>query len=115
MENHTSSVKYEEEYIVNSRGLKLFTCRWAPADTEPKALIFLCHGYGMECSISMRGCATRLVGAGYEVHGIDCEGHGKSSGLLGLISNFDDLVDDLSEHFTNISGESRKYDLSSEV
>ncbi|KAK4396540.1 hypothetical protein Sango_1490600 [Sesamum angolense] len=103
MENQTSGVKYEEEYIVNSRGLKLFTCRWVPADAEPKALIFLCHGYGMECSISMRGCANRLVRAGYEVHGIDCEGHGKSSGLLGLISNFDDLVDDLSEHFANIS------------
>ncbi|GER41879.1 alpha/beta-Hydrolases superfamily protein [Striga asiatica] len=57
----------------------------------------------MECSISMRGCATRLVKAGYEVHGIDCEGHGKSSGLQGLITDFDHLVDDLTEHFTNIS------------
>lgn len=57
----------------------------------------------MECSISMRDCAARLVKAGYEVHGIDCEGHGKSSGLLGLINNFDDLVDDLSEHYKNIS------------
>ncbi|KAG8376742.1 hypothetical protein BUALT_Bualt09G0095400 [Buddleja alternifolia] len=103
MENQTTNVKYEEEYIENSRGMRLFTCRWLPANNEPKALIFLCHGYGMECSISMRGCATRLVEAGYEVHGIDCEGHGKSSGLLGLIPNFDDLVDDLSEHFTNIS------------
>ncbi|XP_073317012.1 caffeoylshikimate esterase-like [Primulina huaijiensis] len=103
MENQMDSFKYEEEFIVNSRGVKLFTCRWLPANEEPKALIFLCHGYAMECSISMRGCATRLVKAGYEVHGIDCEGHGKSSGLLGLISNFDDLVDDLSEHFTNIS------------
>ncbi|KAK6139952.1 hypothetical protein DH2020_026328 [Rehmannia glutinosa] len=77
--------------------------RWVPENVEPKALIFLCHGYAMECSISMRGCASRLVKAGYEVHGIDCEGHGKSSGLLGLISDFDDLIDDLSEHFTNIS------------
>ncbi|GER29053.1 alpha/beta-Hydrolases superfamily protein [Striga asiatica] len=98
-----NNVKYEAEHIVNSRGVKLFTCRWAPANVDPKALIFLCHGYGMECSISMRGCATRLVEAGYEVHGIDCEGHGKSSGLQGLVTNFDDLVDDLSEYFTNIS------------
>ncbi|GFP82721.1 caffeoylshikimate esterase, partial [Phtheirospermum japonicum] len=96
-----------QEYIINSRGVKLFTCRWSPAhDDEPKALIFLCHGYAMECSVSMRGCASRLVKAGYEVHGIDCEGHGKSSGLQGLIPSFDDLVDDLSEHFTNISGRS---------
>ncbi|KAL7133593.1 hypothetical protein ABFS83_12G151500 [Erythranthe nasuta] len=102
-ENHISDTKYEEEYVENSRGLKLFTCRWSPAKTEPKALIFLCHGYGMECSITMKDCAYRLVRAGYEVHGIDCEGHGKSSGLQGLIPNFDHLVDDLSQHFTNIS------------
>ncbi|KAK6152290.1 hypothetical protein DH2020_014925 [Rehmannia glutinosa] len=97
-ENHIGDTKYEEEYIVNSRGVKLFTCRWSPANyDEPKALIFLCHGYAMEY------CARRLVKAGYEVHGIDCEGHGKSSGLQGLIPKFDDLVDDLSEHFTTIS------------
>ncbi|XP_051150696.1 caffeoylshikimate esterase-like [Andrographis paniculata] len=102
MENDHSE-NYEEEYIVNSRGVKLFTCRWSPASGEAKALVFLCHGYAMECSISMRGCANRLVKAGYEVHGIDCEGHGKSQGLLGLISDFDHLVDDLSDHFTNIS------------
>ncbi|KAL3623424.1 hypothetical protein CASFOL_032240 [Castilleja foliolosa] len=111
MENQISHVKYEEEYIVNSRGAKLFTCRWSPANgDEAKALVFLCHGYAMECSISMRGCASRLVKEGYEVHGIDCIGHGKSSGLQGLIPSFDDLVDDLSQHFTNISGkrENRK-------
>ncbi|KAL8517762.1 hypothetical protein ACS0TY_015833 [Phlomoides rotata] len=66
-------------------------------------MVFLCHGYAMECSISMRGCAARLVKAGYEVYGIDCQGHGKSSGLLGLIPDFDHLVDDLSHHFINIS------------
>ncbi|GER33738.1 alpha/beta-Hydrolases superfamily protein [Striga asiatica] len=102
MENYAGDGKYEEEYVVNTRGVKLFTCRWLPEKVEPRALIFLCHGYAMECSISMRDCATRLVKAGYEVHGIDCEGHGKSSGLQGLVSSFDDLVDDLSEHFTNI-------------
>ncbi|XP_047947428.1 caffeoylshikimate esterase-like [Salvia hispanica] len=91
------------KFIVSPRGVKLFSCQWGPTDTEAKALIFLCHGYGMECSISMRGCAARLVKAGYEVHGIDCEGHGKSSGLLGPITSFDDLVHDLSDHFTNIS------------
>ncbi|KAG6433907.1 hypothetical protein SASPL_105526 [Salvia splendens] len=46
--------------------------------------------------IKKEGCAARLVKAGYEVHGIDCEGHGKSSGQLGLVTSFDD-------HFTNIS------------
>ncbi|KAL8517759.1 hypothetical protein ACS0TY_015833 [Phlomoides rotata] len=102
-EENNTSIKYEEEYIVNSGGIKLFSCSWVPVKKEAKAMVFLCHGYAMECSISMRGCAARLVKAGYEVYGIDCQGHGKSSGLLGLIPDFDHLVDDLSHHFINIS------------
>ncbi|CAA3029477.1 caffeoylshikimate esterase-like [Olea europaea subsp. europaea] len=102
MATKDGSIKFEEEYILNSRGVKLFTCRWVPENSQPKALIFLCHGYALESSISMKGCAIRLVNAGYEVHGIDYEGHGKSSGLLGYIPSFDNLVDDCSEHFTNI-------------
>ncbi|XP_058213487.1 uncharacterized protein LOC131325314 [Rhododendron vialii] len=41
--------------VMNSRGMKLFSCRWLPANREPKALVFLCHGYSMESSISMKG------------------------------------------------------------
>ncbi|KAK1396311.1 caffeoylshikimate esterase-like [Heracleum sosnowskyi] len=103
MANEAENVRYDmtEEYILNSRGSKLFTCKWLP-DCEPKAIVFLCHGYAMGCSISMRGAACRLVNAGFAVNGIDYEGHGKSSGLQGLITNFDDLVTDCTEHFTSI-------------
>ncbi|PKA63267.1 hypothetical protein AXF42_Ash017735 [Apostasia shenzhenica] len=80
-----------QEFIVNSRELELFTCRWLPENREPKALIFLCHGYGMECSISMRGTGIRLAKAGFAVYGMDYEGHGKSSGLQGFIRDFEDL------------------------
>lgn len=48
------NVKYEEEFITR-RGLKLFTCRWLPADQDMKALVFLCHGYGAETSVFMKG------------------------------------------------------------
>ncbi|XP_031485858.1 caffeoylshikimate esterase-like isoform X2 [Nymphaea colorata] len=57
----------------------------------------------MECSISMKGTGIRLAREGMEVHGIDYEGHGKSSGLQGYISNFDDVVDDCSDFFTSIT------------
>ncbi|CAA3021128.1 caffeoylshikimate esterase-like [Olea europaea subsp. europaea] len=87
---------------MNSRGMKLFTCRWLPVHCEPKALIFLCHGYAMESTTSMKGCGTRLAKAGYGVYGMDYEGHGKSSGLAGYIPNFEDLVNDCSDHFTSI-------------
>ncbi|KAI4339209.1 hypothetical protein MLD38_024173 [Melastoma candidum] len=94
---------YEEEHVTNSRGLKLFTCRWIPRDREAKALVFICHGYAMECSITMKSTAVQLVDVGYAVYGIDYEGHGKSEGLMGFINNFDDIVDDCSKHFTSIS------------
>ncbi|KAL8468105.1 hypothetical protein ACS0TY_031368 [Phlomoides rotata] len=103
MESGKDSVTYEDEFIRNSRGNELFTCRWMPADTEPKALVFMCHGYAMECSISMRGVGVRLATEGYVVYGMDYEGHGNSSGLRGYIPNFDHVVDDCSDYFTAIS------------
>ncbi|KAI3748681.1 hypothetical protein L6452_11937 [Arctium lappa] len=102
MENNSENVKYEEEFIVNSKGMNLFTCHWLPIDCEPKALVFLNHGYAMECSFSMKGAAMRLVKAGFGVYGIDNQGHGKSQGILGYIPSFDDLVDDSSQFFTSI-------------
>jgi acylglycerol lipase len=82
--------------------MKLFTCVWKPVKQEPKALLFLCHGYAMESSITMNSAATRLANAGFAVYGMDYEGHGKSEGLNGYISNFDDLVDDVSNHYSTI-------------
>ncbi|KAK8510252.1 hypothetical protein V6N13_103846 [Hibiscus sabdariffa] len=96
------NVNYQEEFITNSQGLKLFTCKWIPKKDEPKALIFICHGYAMECSITMSSTAMRLVKEGYAVYGMDYQGHGKSSGLSGYIENFDYIVDDCSEHFSSI-------------
>ncbi|XP_058213485.1 uncharacterized protein LOC131325312 isoform X2 [Rhododendron vialii] len=99
-------VRYKEDLVMNSRGMKLFTCRWLPANREPKALVFLCHGYGMESNISMKGpkgTGTRLAKAGYGVYGMDYEGHGRSSGLPGYIPSFEDVVTDCSDHYTRIS------------
>ncbi|XP_009775188.1 caffeoylshikimate esterase-like [Nicotiana sylvestris] len=103
MANEYDGVRYEEEYILNSRGMKLFTCSWLPIDCEPKALIFLCHGYAMECSISMKDTGIRLAKAGFGVYGMDYEGHGKSAGLQGFVSSFDAVVDDCSDHYSKIS------------
>ncbi|XP_048325462.2 caffeoylshikimate esterase [Ziziphus jujuba] len=101
MASQAENVVYEEGYVT-SRGLQLFTCVWKPANQEPKALIFFCHGYGMECSITMDSTARRLVQAGYAMYGMDYEGHGKSAGLQGYVESFDNVVDDVSDHYTSI-------------
>ncbi|OAY38696.1 caffeoylshikimate esterase [Manihot esculenta] len=102
MEKQTENIRYDEEFILNPRGLKLFTCRWIPLNQEPIALIFICHGYAMECSITMNSTANRLAKEGFAVYGIDYEGHGKSSGLQGYVDNMDNVIDDCTMHFTSI-------------
>ncbi|OWM70107.1 hypothetical protein CDL15_Pgr025957 [Punica granatum] len=56
----------------------------------------------MKSGSSIASTAIRLVNAGYAVHGMDYEGHGKSDGLQGLVNCFDDVVDDCSNHFTSV-------------
>jgi len=87
------NVHYEEGTF-ERRELTFFTCKWLPVHQDIKALVFLCHGYGMECSIFMRGTGIRLAQAGFAVFGMDLEGHGKSEGKRCYIKNFQDLVDD---------------------
>lgn len=94
-------VDYQEDYIRNARGVQLFTCRWLPI-SSPKAIVFLCHGYGMECSTFMRGCGIRLACAGYGVIGIDYEGHGRSRGSRCYIKKFDYIVNDCDNFFKSV-------------
>ena len=42
-----------QEYIRNSRGVQLFTCRWLPSSSSPLALVFLCHGSSFSLSLSL--------------------------------------------------------------
>ncbi|CAL9131599.1 unnamed protein product [Musa textilis] len=103
-------VEYQEEYIRNSRGVQLFTCRWLPTSSSPKALVFLCHGYGMECSGFMKGCGTKLAAAGFGVFGLDYEGHGRSMGARCYIKKFDNIVADCDWFFKSVCGSSENQD-----
>ncbi|KAH0912611.1 hypothetical protein HID58_035932 [Brassica napus] len=96
----------EREYIRNSRGVELFACRWVPS-SSPRALIFLCHGYGMECSGFMSECGIRLASAGYAVFGMDYEGHGRSKGARCYIKKFGDIVNDCYDYYTSISAQEK--------
>ncbi|KAK4847355.1 hypothetical protein QYF36_000996 [Acer negundo] len=95
------AVEYQEEYIWNTRGVQLFTCRWLPFSST-KALVFICHGYGMECSGFMKECGTRLASAGYAVFGIDYEGHGRSRGARCYIKKFVNIINDCDAFFKSV-------------
>ncbi|XP_019188270.1 PREDICTED: caffeoylshikimate esterase-like [Ipomoea nil] len=99
-----AAVVYQEEYIRNSRGVKLFTCRWLPL-SSPKAIVFLCHGYGMECSYFMKVVGKTLASYGYAVFGIDYEGHGWSMGARCYIKRFENIVNDCTTFFKSISAQ----------
>lgn len=97
-----SGIKMTESYERNSRGLEIFTKSWLPEDSSMKALIFFCHGYGDTCTFFFEGIARKLAASGYGVFAMDYPGFGLSEGLHGYITSFDDLVDDVIEHFSKI-------------
>ncbi|KAL5194751.1 Caffeoylshikimate esterase [Glycine soja] len=96
-------IRTEEGYERNSRGLEIFCKSWMPESGVPlKAALCFCHGYGSTCTFFFEGIAKRIAASGYGVYAMDYPGFGLSEGLHGYIPNFDDLVDDVIEHFTKI-------------
>ncbi|CAF1852037.1 unnamed protein product [Brassica oleracea] len=122
-------VGYSEEFIKNSRGMQLLTCKWFPVNQEPRALIFFCHGYAIDCSTTFKGIyimidmhplnnimeqigecelyvadvASKFAKEGFGMYGIEYEGHGRSGGLNVYIDDFDLLINDVYSHFSKIS------------
>ncbi|VVB01368.1 unnamed protein product [Arabis nemorensis] len=78
--SESENTNYEEIFI-NTRGMNLFTRRWVPANQEPKGLVFICHGYAMECT-------RRIVKAGFGEYGIDYEGMANLKGLMLMFQIF---------------------------
>eukprot|EP00850_Spirogloea_muscicola_P017072 SM000143S00737 [mRNA] locus=s143:181514:183990:- [translate_table: standard] len=93
------------EFIVNSRGVEIFTKRWFPQSSiELKGLVFYCHGYGDTCAFFWEDVAIKLAQANYGVFGMDYEGHGQSAGLHCYIPRFDTIVDDVVEYCDQVKG-----------
>eukprot|EP00250_Pteridium_aquilinum_P007721 c17387_g1_i1 orf=282-1445(-) len=95
-------VKAEEFYKENSHGIEIFTRSWLPVEGEIKATVFICHGYGDTCTFFFEGVARILAKAGYAVFGMDYPGFGLTAGLHGFIPDFDKLVDDVIENYSEI-------------
>lgn len=78
--------------IVSSTGENLHIRNWEIEN--PKALIFLVHGYAEHIS-RYKSLAKKLNKAGFSVIGHDHAGHGKSGGERAYIDRFDQYVWDL--------------------
>jgi acylglycerol lipase len=61
---------------------------------EPKGAIIAVHDYGEHSGV-YRELYSRLCQEGYTVYANDLRGHGKSPGERGLITRFDDYLEDL--------------------
>ncbi len=82
---------YQSSHIQGTNNIKLFTQAWEL--NNPIANVYLIHGFG-EHSSRYYEEASRLNAAGYSVYTYDQRGHGKSEGMRGYISSFNELVDD---------------------
>lgn len=64
-----------------------------------KAAVCYCHGYTDAPTLTRRKDLMRMVKKGIAVVMIEYEGHGRSDGTLGLITDWDKLIDDTSSFF----------------
>ncbi|PKI75627.1 hypothetical protein CRG98_004028 [Punica granatum] len=105
-------LKMTEAYVVNSRGLEIFTKSWLPESSRPKAVICYCHGYGDTCTFFFEGTSlaplefsnSSLASSGYGVFAMDYPGFGLSEGLHCHIPSLDRIIDDVIEYFSGVKG-----------
>ncbi|GAA0148669.1 phospholipase [Lithospermum erythrorhizon] len=95
-------LKMKELYEVNSRGIEIFSKSWIPKTNSPKAIVCLCHGYGDTITFFLEGIARKIASSGYAVFAVDYPGFGLSEGLHGFVESFDQLVDDVIEHYSKL-------------
>jgi alpha-beta hydrolase superfamily lysophospholipase len=84
------------------RGVLLHTAIMAPTHQKVKAVACYCHGYGDNVCYTKRKELARLVQNGIAVVMIDYEGFGKSDGTLGLVKDWNIMVDDVCTYFEHV-------------
>ena len=87
--------------IVAADGLKLPTRAWLPDDDAARAAVVLVHGLGEHVG-RYDELATRMVRAGYAVHGYDQRGHGYAQGPRAQVRRFEDLIGDLAQFVATV-------------
>jgi len=90
-------------YWTNSRGSLMYYTILTPKTQPIKAVVCHCHGYLDTATYTKRKELTRMPQRGIAVIMVDYEGHGRSDGTLGLIVDWNLLVNDVHSFFKEIT------------
>lgn len=95
----SSDVKVDDSsFFYNGDNHKIVCKSWR-GESEPRALVFLAHGYAEHChDPSYDTLARALVGLGCYVFAHDHVGHGMSEGRRAMVKSADVYVDDILKH-----------------
>jgi acylglycerol lipase len=74
-----------------------------PTDRPVEAVVCFCHGYTDSVSYTKMVENQRLVHAGLAFCAIEYEGHGRSDGPMGLIADWEKLIDDVTLYFMQVA------------
>jgi acylglycerol lipase len=98
-------------------GMWLFCRSWLPAPSsgvvnpaKPRGVVYVCHGFGEHTGrAGYATLASRLNAAGFAVHAVDHQGHGRSSGDRAFFERIDDVISDF-WHFAIETDKKNKYE-----
>ncbi|KAL9959396.1 hypothetical protein ACROYT_G032718 [Oculina patagonica] len=92
----------EESSFKNADGQKIFTKYWRPSEKQPRALVFICHGFGGHCS-RYEKLGSALADQGYLAFSHDHVGHGRSEGERVQVSDAGCYVRDVFQHIDQVT------------
>jgi alpha-beta hydrolase superfamily lysophospholipase len=75
-------------------GTKRYIHRWQPLGSRPVGLVTLVHGLG-DHGARFNAMANSLASQGFGVLAVDLVGHGRSPGRRGVISSYEQLLDEV--------------------
>lgn len=81
----------------------LCTCIMTPKNKPIQSVVCFCHGYTDHVAFAKLIEYQRLCEHGIAFVGIEYEGHGRSDGPLGLINDWELLIDDVSQFFKQVT------------
>jgi acylglycerol lipase len=83
--------------------MALCTVTMTPTDRPVEAVVCFCHGFTDNVSYTKMVENQRLVHAGLAFCAIEYEGHGRSDGALGLVPDWEKMIDDVSGYFMHVA------------